>query len=213
MRKKYIIPGIFLLLIIWVLFDLNYPIKTDLTQFNAAEVASLETGMWKAYYEKKKFRLFLLTAELMRKQFHVPFWRSQRMAWFAAKAAFVFKDGKNRAGYEKALPSLKKYYAQINAVSSKPFDVDRAAANELEWWIIRRDREIHPPAEWRKYLELEAEEIYHVPAEQFTTYSGLRVDAMLLRDSAGEKISAADWQKIGSLLGNAWASFSIQLQK
>jgi len=81
-----------ILLAVWITIDLNYPYKTDIKKFDYAEVAKLDGAMWRSYYEKKKFRLFLQSSELMRKQFGVPFWRSQAMAYRAAKAAFIFKD-------------------------------------------------------------------------------------------------------------------------
>src|SRR5690349_11248242 len=113
-----------LLLASWITIDINYPYKTDITQFNHSEVARLESEMWKSYYEKRKLVLFMLSAELMRKQFHVSFWRSQAMAYDAAKAALVFKDGRNPNDYNKALPYLVKYYSRINDISRDSFDIN-----------------------------------------------------------------------------------------
>src|SRR3712207_8222974 len=48
----------------------------------------------------------------------------------AAKSAFVFKDGKTREDYEKALPDLEKFYAEIRDISTTDFDVQRAARSE-----------------------------------------------------------------------------------
>src|SRR5689334_13719006 len=85
-----------LAIVAWVIIDLYYPFKRDIRKIDATEMAAMETHMWRSYYEKKYIRLFLQTATLMRDEFHFPFWRSQRAAYCAAKAAFVFKDGKSR---------------------------------------------------------------------------------------------------------------------
>ena len=129
-----------------------------------------------------------------------------------AKAAFIFKEGSDSTGYEKALPALTNYYENINKVSTVPFNTAKAARLELNWWIIRRDRQQHPPAEWEQYLAAGSEAVYHIPAEKFNEYAHLRVTAMLLRDSKGSSITENDWQQIDSLLQKAWASFCDQLR-
>lgn len=199
-------------LIIWIAIDLNYPYKTNIRKFNAEEVARLDGEMWRSYYEKKKLKLFLQSSELMRKQFGVPFWRSQVMAYHAAKAAFTFKDGKNREDYKKALPDLVKYYAAIDNISDTSFDVNEAARLELEWWVIRRYRSEHPPAEWESCLARNAEIVYHLPAGKFVSFAHMRVQAMLMRDQKENQITENDWLQIHELLTQAWKSFSDALQ-
>ena len=204
---------ILLLLAAWIGIDIFYPFKRDIRKINAEETARMETAMWRSYYEKKKVKLFLQSARLMRKEFHFPFWRSHRVAYYAAKAAFVFKDGQNRDDYEKALPYLEKYYGLINSISTVSFNTDSAAKTELEWWIIRRERDKHPPAEWEKWLALTASVMYHLPADSFREYARLSVQAMLLRDEKGDAIKEEDWQKINEISLQAWRSFATALQQ
>lgn len=212
MKRKKIIWLLILLLIVWIVIDLNYPYKTNTRVFDPAEVARLDGAMWRSYYEKKRLNLFLQSAELLRKQFGVPFWRSNVMAYHAAKAAFVFKDGKDRTDYNKALPYLNNYYQHINRISQVHFDVSKAANLELEWWIIRRYRKEHPPKEWSDILTQTAATIYREPSEKFRVYADERVEAMLLRDAKGDSIAEADWQQINGMLAKAWISFSNNLR-
>jgi hypothetical protein len=212
-KRKRVILSLLLLLIGWIAIDLFYPFKRDISRINAEETARMDGAMWRSYYEKKKAKLFFQSAKLMRKEFHFPFWRSHRVAYYAAKAAFVFKDRKSRSDYEKALPYLKKYYSLINKISETAFDADSAAKSELEWWIIRRNRQQHPPAEWENWLATTAAIMYHLPADSFREYASLRVQAMLLRDAKGEAITDQDWQNINQLLLKAWQSFGISLKK
>ena len=206
----YVLIIIFLLAL-WIVIDLLYPYKTDIKKFGYSDVARLDGAMWRSYYEKKKLKLFFQSSELMRKQFGVPFWRSQVMAYHAAKAAFIFKDGQNRVDYDKALPDLVKYYSEIRNISKESFDVDSAAQLELEWWVIRRYRNEHPPAEWERCLALNAATVYHLAPDKFVTYAHLRVEAMLLRDAKENAITETDWQQIHSLLNQAWKSLSDNL--
>jgi hypothetical protein len=98
--------------------------------------------MWRSYYAKDRLRLFRELAELLRRQYHLPFVRSNLLAYHAARAAFVFKKGKGLANYQKALPSLMRFYTAIRKVSVTSFDVDRTKL-ELDWWIVHWERAKH----------------------------------------------------------------------
>lgn len=192
----------------WVGVDLYGPRTTNLREFDPNEVGRLEAEMWRSYYDRERVRLFNQLAELMRKQYNMPFVRSNEVAYQAAKAAFVFKDGRNRADYEKALPNLVNFYASIRRMSNVPFDVDRAARLELEWWIVHRERAKHPPGDLERALAELPAEIYRVPAERLMEHARLRAEAMLLRDDKAEAggVTEADWAKIEELLRASWQS-------
>src|SRR5436190_23755073 len=138
-------------------YDLFYPRTTHLREFDANEVGRLETAMWRSYYEKQRVRLFKQMTELLRTQYHMTPVKSNLVAYYGANAAFVFKAGKERSDYEKALPDLIKFYAAVRKMSDIPFDVDRVARLELEWWIIHRERTRHVPEDLARALaELQA---------------------------------------------------------
>jgi len=193
-----------------VVLDLYYPRTTHLREFDSDEIARLETAMWRSYYEKQQVRLFNQLAELLRTQYHMPLVRSNQVAYYGANAAFVFKQGRERKDYEKALPDLVKFYAEIRKLSDIPFDVDRVARLELEWWIIHRQRHEHKPADLQKALaELQAE-IYQVPLERVMEHGRLRAEAMTIRDKRAEAggVSEADWAAIDELLKQSWQSLA-----
>jgi hypothetical protein len=192
----------------WVGVDLYGPRTTDIRRFDPDEIGRLETAMWRSYYDREQVRLFNQLANLMRKQYDMPLFRSNAVAYQAAKAAFVFKDGRSRADYEKALPNLVNFYAAIRTMSNTPFDVDRAARLELEWWIIHREREKHAPEDLVRALAELPAEIYRVPAERLMEHARLRAEAMLLRDDKAEAggMAEQDWAKIEELLRASWQS-------
>ncbi|HSK71177.1 MAG TPA: hypothetical protein VK892_05745, partial [Pyrinomonadaceae bacterium] len=146
--------------------------------------------------------------ELLEKQYKLRFWRRQLVAFYAAKAAFVFKDGKSRADYEKALPDLEKFYGEIRRVSTTEFDAKRAAALELEWWIVHRERRKYQEGDLAQALAETAAEIYKMPTENFLEHGNLRAEAMKIRDTKAESggVSEEDWQKIDKLLHQSWRS-------
>lgn len=198
----------------WIGYDLYAPRTAHLREFNPDEVARLETAMWRSYYDKQRVKLFNQLSELLRTQFNMPLVRSNRVAYYAASAAFVFQKGKQRSDYEKALPDLIKFYESVRQISDLPFDVNRAARLELEWWIIHRERAIHPPADLERALaELQAE-IYRVPVERLVESGRLRAEAMTIRDTRAEagRVTEADWARIDELLHQSWRSLSAAVK-
>lgn len=212
MRKIVIrvIVIVLVLLICGALYDLYYPRITQMREFNPDEVARLETAMWRSYYEKQRLQLFNELAELLRSQYGMSQLKSNQVAYYGANAAFVFKQGHERSDYEKALPDLLKFYAAIRKMSDIPFDADRAARLELQWWIIHRQRDQHAPGDLAKALaELQAE-IYHVPVDRVLEHGRLRAEAMTIRDTQAEKggVTEADWTRINELLKESWGSLA-----
>ncbi len=206
--KRKIVSIFLLLLTSWILTDMLVPRRGNFCRFDPAAVARLDAGMWRSYYERKPLALLWQSAELLRKQVHAPFWRSFTLAYYAARAAFVFKDGETRADYVLALPSLEKFYGGIARLSTKPMDEKRAARNELEWWIIRRERAKHPPAEWATLQAQIAADLYRLPVAACQQYGNLRTQAMLYRDNRNTTMTEADWQRVEQLLRQSWQSLS-----
>jgi hypothetical protein len=210
MRSAFgrILGLIFVALVIWVGYDLAGPRKSDIRSFDAQQVARLDNAMWRAYYDRRPLPMFNELAELLRRQFHFPLLRSYLAAAYAAKAAFVFKDGKDRGDYERALPDLIRYYQAIRKISVTPFDPVRTAQLELEWWIVHRQRAQHRGGDLERALDEAAAALYQVPEETLVDYGRARATAMDLRDARAErgKVSEQDWQQIGGLLESAWGA-------
>jgi hypothetical protein len=207
-KFKWAVLVVLILTVAYGLFDLYGPRSTKLRRFDADEVARLETAMWRSYYDRKQVKLFNEMSELLRTQYNLPYIRSNAVAYQAARAAFVFKDGHNRAEYERALPYLVKFYRSVREVGDVPFDVERAAKLELEWWIIHRERQQHAPGDLARALAELPAEIYQMPAERFMEHGRLRAEAMTIRDDKAEAGGAteADWARIDQLLHESWRS-------
>lgn len=205
---------IVVLLAAWIAFDLYKPHKVDIRQFDADEIARLDTAMWRSYYSRERVRMFSELTEVLEKQYKLPFWRRQLMAFYAAKSAFVFKDGKSRADYEKALPALEKFYSEIRDISTTDFDVKRAAQLELEWWIVHRERKKYQEGDLANALADAASALYNAPKEKFLEYGRFRAEAMKIRDTRAESggVSEEDWQKIDELLHQSWRSLHNALK-
>lgn len=199
------------LLGVWILYDLYSPHKVDIREFDADEIARLDTAMWRSYYSRQRIQLFSELTETLQTQYKLRFWRRYLMAFYAAKSAFVFKDGKSRTDYEKALPDLEKFYTEIRDISKTEFDVKNASKLELEWWIVHRERKNYKEGDLAKALADAASALYNEPSEKSLEYGNYRAEAMKIRDTKAESgsVSEEDWQKISELLHKSWRSLHL----
>lgn len=207
-RVRWGILAVLATTLAWLGYDLYGPRSSKLRDFDPNEIAQLETGMWRSYYAKDRIKLFNQLAGLLRSQYHMPFATSNAVAYQAARAAFVFKEGKKRADYEKALPHLVKFYQAISDGSDTPFDVEKAAKLELEWWIAHRQRARLDPGDLDRALAELPAEIYQMPVEKLMEHARLRAEAMTIRDKKAETggVTEEDWKKIEELLLASWQS-------
>jgi hypothetical protein len=211
-RKWWLVPPA--LLMVWIATDLTLPHRSSLTRFDGHEVGRLETAMWRSYYGHQPARLYGQLWELLRHQYHLPFWRASLAAWYAARAAVVFQRGHNRGEYQLALPGLADYYSLIRRSGDIPFSVEDAARLELAWWIVHRERATHPAGDLEQSLADLQAAIYRRPASLFQDHARARARAMLLRDDAQAKggVSEEDWKAIGKLLDASWMSLDNAVQ-
>lgn len=194
--------------------NLYWPVRTDIRVFDADHMARLDTDMWRAYYDKKPLTLYLQLGEVLRDEFHMTLARSWVTSLRAAHAAFVFKRGFARPDYERALPELERYFTDIHSISASPFDVDRAARTELEWWIVHRERARHAPGDLSRSLAVAAGALYQVDPLRLTTYGDERALAMTIRDDrqAAGGVSEADWTAIDEHLRRSWGALRAVLR-
>ena len=108
------------------------------------------------------------------------------------------------------MPDLVKFYTAVHKISDIPFDVDRAARLELEWWIIHRQRARHQPGDLAQALADLQAEIYCVPVDRLREHGRLRAEAMSIRDTKADQggLTEEDWARINELLRESWRSLA-----
>ena len=210
-RKWWMIP--ILLLLMWMVADFAIPHHSSLAQFDGRRVGDLETDMWRSYYGHHPVKLYAELVQVLREQYHVPFWRAWLGAYYAAHAAIVFQRGHNRSDYELALPSLIDFYSIIRRNSDKQFPVYKAARLELEWWIVHRERAQHAPGDLERLLAELQSAIYQRPEDLFAEHAKARAEAMRIRDEKSESggVTEGDWSRIRQLLDLSWSSLQSRV--
>jgi hypothetical protein len=199
----------------WAVAELARPRRVDIREFDPDEVARLETAMWRSYYDRRRLPLFGQLVALLQGQFHLQPLRAVTLAGLAARAAAVFQVGASHADYRRALPYLERYYTAIRAVSEVPFDPWRAAELELNWWIVHREVDDHPPGDLEAALAALAAELYQVPSERCWVHAARRAEAMTIRDRTSRRevgVTGDDWDRIEAVLWVSWKALADEVR-
>lgn len=167
--------------------------------FEPAEMARVETDMWRSYYAKDYMDLTLSVWSVTRSQFGGSPWSGLQIAYSAARAAREFQGSTNRKEAGQALPTLERYYTLLQKQTGIPFDPKIAAELELEWWQLRRE---HATSE---EISLVLARLYALvneePVDSMLEPARLRVVAMEFRDDHRHSgMSDADWEQLRSML-------------
>jgi hypothetical protein len=110
----------------------------DFRQFNPEYCANLEANLWIAYYNHRFLRLFMLLFKLNYIFFQPRKWLTLWGAYHTTRSAVIFRLTKGHEDRQKTLKHLISYFKLLSDHSIKPFDYQRVAELELEWWMIDR---------------------------------------------------------------------------
>jgi hypothetical protein len=182
----------------------GWPRTADLRAFDPADMARLETAMWRDYYEKHYPLLFSHLYESTRGQFGFSPLQSVRIAWSAAQAARAFQPTRSRAEADVALPPLVTYYGLLRAAAPAAFDSEAVARRELDWWQARREK-VEPHDYGLTIADVAAATYGKPPGNADIRAFGIgRAQAMAYRDVRGQEMQDADWAVIEGQLRSAY---------
>ncbi|MBR0910552.1 hypothetical protein [Bradyrhizobium japonicum] len=189
-----------------------WPRRADLRAFDPAEIARLETAMWRDYYEERYGALFYHLYQSTRTQFGFSPMKSLQIAISAAEAARTFQPARSRQEADAALPPLLVYYGELSSAAPTAFDVEEAARLELDWWQARR--EAVGPRDYGLTIARVAELTYgRSPDSGIWQFGIVRAEAMAYRDARGAAITASDWSEIEAQLARAYRSLKASVSR
>jgi hypothetical protein len=107
-------------------------------------------------------------------------------------------------------------FGQLVALLQGQFHLQprRAAWLELEWWIVHREVDDHPPGDLEAALAALAAELYQVPAERLWAHASRRAEAMAIRDHTSRRevgVLEDDWDRIEAVLWVAWKALADEV--
>jgi len=192
----------------WYLLAVAHPSgPRSVAVFDPDRTATLETDMWRAYYQKANMRLFRDLVTLTHEQYRYPWATAVRASFHLARAAARFAT--MRSGYETVLPDLTAAYGIGREWTGAPYDPAVVARAELAWWVARRiPGEDSPEHVGGLIADLNAL-VYGVSRDRVLHASVLRAQAGKLRDDGGEH---ADWTEVSRLLVQSYRELHAAVQ-
>jgi hypothetical protein len=156
--------------------------------------------------------MFILLLKTMRSQLHLNWWLTLRLAFYSGVAATDYRINKYRENFPRVEKNLIKFYKTISDHCTEPFDYEKAANLELEWWNIHRY-----PGKYKKSLEESladaASAMYNTDPTTLKTYAKYRGRAMLLPNHEGDKQSnPPDYGQIKDMCVKSWTSLHNSVQ-
>jgi hypothetical protein len=178
------------------------PRNADLTAFDPAESARLETQMWRHYYDEHFAALLADLYWLAREQDGFSPLDSARIAYAAARAAKAFQPTPSRVEAQVAVGPLIEYFAVMARGAPEPVDIVTAARTELDWWQARR--ESAAAESYGLTIARVASLVYGVDDDDVREFGVIRAHAMDFRDARDKAITDADWSAIEQQLADAY---------
>lgn len=184
--------------------------KSDITQFDYQKIAKLDTNMWISYRKsnRKFIGLSLQAFRLIKHELRFSWITTARMAFYAGRAAAVYRLRKGNENYVKAQKNLTKLFKTVSDNCTKPFNYNKAAKLELEWWDIQRYPEKH-----KKSLEQSLAEnmaaVYNVTPKRTEGYGRNRAKALSLLNKDDQRFDKGEFS---TLLKKSWKSLHDSIQ-
>jgi len=178
----------------------------SMRQFEPARLATLEVGMWQAYYAKQRVRLFSLLVTMLREQYHYSWATATLEGFHLARAAATFGDA--TGNYDVVLPDLEAAYDKVRSWTGAAFDPHAVARAELAWWVARRQPGQNSPEQIGLLIAREYALLYETTPENVADAGYLRAKAARLRD---DQAASPDWDTIGRLLRASYEELLLAL--
>lgn len=185
------------------------------TRFDPAAVAYYEVEGWKAYYDHAWLKLLRLIVSLAQAQFRIPFPQSLVAAYHITRASVAWVPKEHQP--DVILQHLRQFYTLARRYSGLQFDVDRAAALELEYWDVHR-RLVRQPDKTdfvNTMTQLHAV-VFGVSEADARESAKLRVEANNVLDTITGKTSPdpeGDWLRCRDLLVACYTSVGSHAEK
>ena len=181
--------------------------RPDICAFDPAQMGSLESSMWRSYYEGRWGRLGWQTLRVSCGQYRFSWWDGVRIAWHAAISAKYFRKN---TGDPRCLEELEAYYRIVQQGIERPLDTRELAQLELQWWKERRLN--IPQQDYARTVARLTGLLYGVGENKALPAADLRTRAMVYRDARRNgKMKEADWVEVERQLTQAYASLKNEL--
>lgn len=176
-------------------------------------VAYFEASGWRAYYDRKWFKMLFLLVRAYQEQFRIPLLVSLVASYYTIRASMAWIPLHHDEG--KVLAYLEKFYALARRYSGLTYDVKHVAALELQYFAVHRRLSGKPDKGdfLQTLIDLHAA-LFHLTVEQARPSAQWRLQAAVLVDriTAGDSTDVeGDWHRVEANLREAYRAVAQEL--
>lgn len=179
--------------------------------FDPDRLAYLEVAGLRAYYDHKWLRMLRLVVQLMHEQFDLSWLRAVQAAYYVTVASVAWAPVDNKPEVTRRYIG-KFYLLAAKHGSSSGYNPRKVAALEFRYWVLHRNRGMHPDSDVEPYVQCLAElhsALFGIPLDEARESAVDRAKGTDAIDRVTGKRSAdieADWREAEKYLGIAYGS-------
>ncbi len=114
-----------------------------LRSFDPVRIADLEYRAWVGYYLRKWPQVLRASVGLVRAGFGMDWFRTVHGAWLVLRANQLWAPYPDNHP-DRARRCMRRFYALVRLTYGEPANPAKAAALEVDWWRVHRERQ-HAP--------------------------------------------------------------------
>jgi hypothetical protein len=114
-----------------------------LRSFDPVRIADLEYRAWVGYYLRRWPQVLRASVGLVRAGFGMDWFRTLHGAWLVLRANQLWAPYPDNHP-DRARRCMRRFYALVRLTYGEPANPSKAAALEVDWWRVHRERQ-HAP--------------------------------------------------------------------
>ncbi|MGH3191936.1 MAG: hypothetical protein ACRDPY_32875 [Streptosporangiaceae bacterium] len=155
-----------------------------LRSFDPVRIADLEYRAWVGYYLRKWPQVLRASVGLVRAGFGMDWFRTAHGAWLVMRANQLWAPYPDNHP-DRARRCMRRFYALVRLTYGEPANPAKAAALEVDWWRVHRERQHAPGPDNDELVDAVARlyrYLYEEPEEAVRPAAVHRAAAMDLSD-------------------------------
>jgi hypothetical protein len=152
-----------------------------IARFDPVKVGKYETENWVAYYQKDWLKLLQVSAGMVKESFKLSLPQAIYGAYLVGRAEIAAAPADNDIPLAEAY--MRRFYAMVKQAHAGKYDVEKAAALEVKWWIVHR--ELFGKTENESLIEALQNlyvEIFQIDCSRVRRAAERRAEAMIYSD-------------------------------
>jgi hypothetical protein len=148
--------------------------------FDPVLVGNRETDAWAAYYRHEWRRFLVAAVGMVSAAFGMNRRRTLTGAWYVLRANQVWSPYPDNQP-DAARAYMRRFYELVGADHGIRIDAAKAAALEVEWWRVHRERQHDPSVDTEQLVTALVDlygYVYDAPRELLCAAAEYRVEAM-----------------------------------